>query len=52
MGGLMKRAQELKDRVERRRSERHATSGERAVKRKAAQAQRLQHERLDNKYPR
>ena len=52
MGAIMKRAQELRDGVRKRRSARRADSGDRALKRKAAQAQRLQHERLDNKFPR
>ena len=52
MGAIMKRARELRDGARKRRSERRAASGEKALKRKAAQAQRLQHERLDNKYPR
>ena len=48
MGAMSRWVQGLKDGRAKRRAER----GERATKRKAAQAQRLQHERLDNKLPR
>jgi hypothetical protein len=48
MGVITKWAQELRDR----RARRRADAGARALKRKAAKAQRLQHERLDDKLPR
>ncbi len=50
MGQIFTRLQGLKDRLSGRRSVRRADAGERALKRKAAKAQRLEHERLDNKY--
>jgi hypothetical protein len=34
------------------RSERRAAAGERAIRRNAAKAQRIQHERMDDKMPR
>jgi hypothetical protein len=46
------RVQQLRDRLAKRRSERRATSGERALRRNEAKARRLAHERLDNKLPR
>jgi hypothetical protein len=52
MGVITKWAQGVRDRRAKRRAERHGDAGDRALKRKAAQAQRLQHERLDNKCPR
>lgn len=52
MGAITDRARGLRDRLANRRSQRRAVSGERALKRKAAKAQRLDHERLNNKLPR
>ena len=52
MGAMSRWVQGLKDRRVRRRAERSGDAGERASKRQAAKAQRLQHERLDNKLPR
>jgi hypothetical protein len=52
MGKITRRVRGLRDRLAKRRSERRADSGERALKRKAAQSQRLRHERLDDKMPR
>jgi hypothetical protein len=49
---ITKWARGVRDRRAQRRGERQGDAGDRAVKRKAAQAQRLQHERLDNKLPR
>jgi hypothetical protein len=49
---IKKWAQGVRDRRAKRRAERQGDAGERALKRKAAQAQRLQHERLDDKFPR
>jgi hypothetical protein len=48
MSELGRLLRKLKDRVLKRRGD----AGERALKRKAAKAQRLQHERLDDKLPR
>ena len=48
MGVITKLAQAVRDR----RAKRKAAAGDRALKRQAAEAQRLQHERLDNKLPR
>jgi hypothetical protein len=52
MGEITRRLRGLRDRLAKRRSERRTDSGDRALKRKAAQAQRLRHERLDDKMPR
>jgi hypothetical protein len=52
MGEISVRVRALRDRLAKRRSERRSASGERALKRKAAAAQRLSHERLDDKMPR
>jgi hypothetical protein len=52
MGQISVRMQALRDRLAKRRSERRAASGEQALKRNAAAAQRLRHERLDDKMPR
>lgn len=52
MGEITKRARRLRDRLAKRRSDRRARRGGRALKRNAAKAQRLSHERLDNKLPR
>jgi hypothetical protein len=52
MGQISLRVRALRDRLAKRRSERRAASGERALKRKAAATQRLRHERLDDKMPR
>ena len=52
MGEISMRVRGLRDRFARRRSERRAASGERALKRKEAAALRLRHERLDDKMPR
>ena len=46
------RIRALRDRLAKRRSERRAASGERALKRKEATALRLRHERMDDKMPR
>jgi hypothetical protein len=46
------RVQRLRDRLAKRRSERRATSGERAQQRNEAKARRLAHKRLDDKLPR
>ena len=50
MGQIFTRLRGLKNRVGERRSARRANAGERALKRKAAKAQRLEHERLEDKY--
>lgn len=52
MGEISTRVRALRDRFAKRRSERRAASGERAVRRKEAAALRLRHERLDDKMPR
>ena len=52
MGAITTRLRGLRDRVAGRRSEKNGTPGERALKRRTAKARRLEHERLDNKYPR
>jgi hypothetical protein len=52
MGAMSRWVQGLKDRRSRRRAERSGDAGDRAMQRQAAKAQRLQHERLDNKLPR
>ena len=49
---MFDRVRGLKDRLAKRRSARRAGSGERALKRKEAEALRLRHERLDDKMPR
>jgi hypothetical protein len=46
------RVHRLRDRLAKRRSERRATAGERALRRNEAKAQRLAHVRLDDKLPR
>ena len=51
MGAITARLRELKDRVAKR-SKKSGTAGERALKRRTAKARRLEHERLDNKFPR
>ena len=51
MGEISMRVRALRDRLAKRRSERRAASGERALKRKEAAALRLRHERLDDKMP-
>ncbi len=52
MGTMSRWVQGLKDRRATRRAARSGDAGERARKGQAAQARRLQHERLDNKLPR
>jgi hypothetical protein len=52
MSAMGRWVQGLKERRAARRAERSGDAGERATKRQAAKAQRLQHERLDNKLPR
>ena len=52
MGEMSMRVQALRERLAKRRSERRAASGDRALKRKEAAALRLRHERLDDKMPR
>lgn len=52
MGQISVRIRALRDRLAKRRSERRAASGGQALKREAAAAQRLRHERLDDKMPR
>jgi hypothetical protein len=52
MGAINTRVRGLRDRLAKRRAERRADRGEQALKRKAAKAQRLRHERLDDKMPR
>jgi hypothetical protein len=52
MGVITRWVQGMSGRRAKRRTERQGDAGDRALKRKAAQAQRLQHERLDNKLPR
>jgi hypothetical protein len=52
MGAISRWVQERKDRRARRRVEQSGAAGERAAKRQAAKARRLEHERLDNKLPR
>jgi hypothetical protein len=52
MGEISMRVRAVRDRLTKRRSERRAASGERALKRKQAAATRLRHERLDDKMPR
>ena len=52
MSAISRWVQERKERRARRRGERSGDAGERAAKRQAAKAQRLQHERLDDKLPR
>lgn len=52
MGEISMRVRAARDRLAKRRSERRAASGERALKRKEAAATRLRHERLDDKMPR
>ena len=52
MGEITMRVRGLWGRLAKRRSKRRADSGDRALKRKTAKAQRLSHERLDNKLPR
>jgi hypothetical protein len=52
MAAITRWAQGLKDRRAKRRAERRANGGERALKRQSAKAMRLHHERLDDKLPR
>ena len=52
MGAITRWAQGLRDRRAKRHAERRANGGDRALKRQSAKAQRLQHERLDDKLPR
>jgi hypothetical protein len=52
MGVIAKWARGVRDRRAQRRAERQGDVGDQVLKRKAAKAQRLQHERLDNKLPR
>ena len=47
MGEISGRVRAVRDRLAKRRSERRAASGERALKRKEVAATRLRHERLD-----
>jgi len=52
VSAITTRVRGLRDRLAKRRAERRADRGEQALKRQAAQAQRLRHERLDDKMPR
>ena len=52
MGAISTRLRALRDRLTKRGSSAGGSAGERAQKRQAAKAQRLQHERMDNKLPR
>ncbi len=51
MGAITTRLRGLTDRLTRRRTGKRDDAGERAQKRNEAKAQRLSHERLDNKLP-
>jgi hypothetical protein len=52
MGVITKWTQGRKERRAKKRAERPGGGSDRALKRQAAKAQRLQHERLDDKLPR
>ena len=52
MAEITTRVRGLLGRFGKRRAERKSESSERALKQKAAKAQRLSHERMDNKLPR
>ncbi len=52
MAEITTRVRGLFGRFGKRRAERKSESGDKALKRKAAQAQRLNHERMDSKLPR
>ena len=52
MSEITQRLRAVTDRLSKRRPESRTGREERALKRNAAKAQRLNHERLDNKFPR
>lgn len=46
---MIKWLNQIRDRLTKRRADRHATRGERTLRRNEAKAQRLRHERFDDK---
>ena len=46
---MIKRLSQVRDRLTKRRADRRATRGERTLRRNEAKAQRLRHERFDDK---